>query len=243
MIGETGTDPGELQRSLEEGLTQALPFLIPIEVTMISLIKHNSRNHLFLTDILRVIYCVNGYYLVITLSLLVKHPETVSGLKSEEVNRPGIDLRKRHNQLRGAASRQHIVPKGRFDRHIGVLSCALDRFGPFPDLKRIGRAEHHTVNLVALIDDIFQHRPDSASCSACVKLVICLDLVAGSHLTDIENCVAGSGHLHRIVHRKPQTAHQSSECLTIADSILGKIQGIRPEAQRRKCILHFLNHF
>ncbi len=149
---------------------------------MISLIKHNSRNHLFLTDILRVIYCVNGYYLVITLSLLVKHPETVSGLKSEEVNRPGIDLRKRHNQLRGAASRQHIVPKGRFDRHIGVLSCALDRFGAFPDLKRIGRAEHHTVNLVALIDDIFQHRPDSASCSACVKLVICLDLVAGSHL-------------------------------------------------------------
>ena len=91
-IGKSGTDAGEFQRSLKEGLPHALSLLVPVYVSSVLLVIHDRRQIGAVMSEDSISDRVHGKHFPVTHLLVVQHPETVSLLKSEEIHSPCVNI-------------------------------------------------------------------------------------------------------------------------------------------------------
>ena len=94
-VAETAADPVVLERCLEKRLFETFSFLVPVFVSSVSLVEAYGCD---LLGNIRVKYAkidgINPYDFIVNQTLLINNPEPVSLLKREEIDAPGIDVRK-----------------------------------------------------------------------------------------------------------------------------------------------------
>ena len=89
-VGESGGYSEKVERSLKEGLAQALPLLVPIEAALLSILVVYSKIGLAGVIKLRIPDIAYIHRLTLKEQLVVEGCEGVSLLQGEEVYGPGI---------------------------------------------------------------------------------------------------------------------------------------------------------
>ena len=183
VIGEPAAYAGIAQRRLEEGLAQALPFLVPVLVAAVALVETDGAGGEAAAVVDCEFHVVNAYHFPLALRLVVDDAEAVSFLQAEEIHRPGIDVCQLYDKQRRYACGEHIVPQGAVNCDVRRLADLVHRFVEDPGMQGIPALEDGAADSVVMIDDVFELAARG------VRSVVCLDGVAGTHAADVENAV------------------------------------------------------
>ena len=109
-IGEAAADAVVLERRLQEGLSQALPFFAPILVAAVALVEAYCSRTEGSAVVEREFHAVDTHHFALTDGLVIDHPEAVAVLEAEKVHGPGIDVCEIHDKQRRDAGGQHVIP-------------------------------------------------------------------------------------------------------------------------------------
>ena len=108
--GISGRNPGELERSLEEGLSHALSLFIPVGISSVSLVKIDCGKAGAVPQEFGIGHPLNAHGFTLADIFRVQKPEAVSLLKAEEVHGPGVDVGKVRNKFRSSPRSCHVIP-------------------------------------------------------------------------------------------------------------------------------------
>ena len=165
---------------------------------------------------------IHSYHFPIAHALIIKNFETVSFLKGEEVNRPGIYVRKADNQQRRHICSKHIVPQGCIDGHISISAFHCYRFLIYPGTVWTAAVKDNIAGLIPLIHKVLQNR----------GIVISLIGVTDSQSPYIEDRITCFSQIIRFLLVHSQTMKKSREELSVLDLAFHHLQRIRTESKR-----------